>query len=108
MFPFSTMAHKCSTSPAHTPGPWHHFGIKTDAPMINAGDDITVAVVSKEWTTEQEKEANVALIAAAPGLLTWLKHCYEVESALQRESRALSDEDFRAIAHVLARAEGLT
>ena len=61
------------TSSAHTRGPWAVFGIKTDAPLIHTVKEgpagVMVAIVSKEWGIEQEKEANAQLIAAAPDLL---------------------------------------
>ncbi len=67
------MANAKNTSLAYTPGPWAVFGIKTDAPIIHTVKEgpagVTVAIVSKEWGTEEEKEANSCLIAAGPELL---------------------------------------
>ncbi len=71
------MANAKKTSSAHTAGPWAVFGIKTDAPLIHTVKDgpagVMVAIVSKEWGTEREKEANSHLIAAAPELLDALE-----------------------------------
>ena len=82
------------TSSAHTPGPWAVFGIKTDAPFIHTVKDgpagVMVAIVSKEWGTEREKEANAQLIAAAPDLLD---ACKITDSLLS--SMPVEDLDFQ-------------
>ena len=77
------------------------FGIKTDAPLIHTVKEgpagVTVAIVSKEWGTEEEKEANSCLIAASPELLDVLEnlnaaatietcnHCFEQLDSLIRD-----------------------
>ena len=44
------------------------FGVKTDAPLIHTVQEgsagVTVAIVSKEWGTGEEKEANSCLTRA--------------------------------------------
>ena len=67
------------TSSAHTSGPWTVFGIKTDAPVIHTIKDgpagVMVAIVSKEWGTEQEKKRQMPssslqlLIYSKPAML---------------------------------------
>ncbi len=76
--PHNIMEDTAITSSAHTRGPWAVFGIKTDAPVIHTVKDgplgVMVAIVSKEWGSEREKEANSHLIAAAPELLETLEY----------------------------------
>ena len=95
------------TSSAHTPGPWAVFGIKTDAPVIhtvkNGPAGVMVAIVSKEWGTEREKEANSQLIAAAPDLL---EAC---NAALELRCPDGDDHEcgtFAVINDAIAKAEG--
>ncbi len=101
------MANAKKTSSAQTPGPWAIFGIKTDAPVIHTVKDgpagVMVAIVSKEWGTEPEKEANACLIAAAPDLL---EACY---AALELRCPDGDDHEcgtFAVINDAIDKAEG--
>lgn len=83
-----------ATLPAHTPGPWVVFGVKTDAPIIHTAEEgpigVTVAVIAKEWTTEREKETNANLIAAAPKLL---RKCKEYSRDCTTRIEGIQEEE---------------
>ncbi len=97
------MANAKKTSSAHTAGPWAVFGIKTDAPLIHTVKDgpagVMVAIVSKEWGTEREKEANSHLIAAAPDLLANLEN-------LVYEEREPRQGDWQQAEKAIVKARG--
>lgn len=59
----------------HTPGPWHR-NIKpaTHYNTIFAGRNTHVTRLAVEGKSEEEVEANCALIVAAPDLLAALRH----------------------------------
>ena len=62
------------TQAQHTPGPWHR-NIKPVSryPIVFAGRNTHVARVETQGLSEDEAEANCALIAAAPDMLAALE-----------------------------------
>jgi hypothetical protein len=65
-------------SATHTPGPWHR-NIKPASryPTVFAGRNTHVCVVTTRGLPDDEIEANIQLIAAAPDLLAALRDMIE-------------------------------
>jgi hypothetical protein len=91
----------------HTPGPWMHSKFDDSSDYVHeqrstSGD---IAEVKGHFRSEEERQANINLIIAAPDLLSTLKECADRMSnmALNLESDAILLD--RAIA-AIAKAEG--
>lgn len=103
-----------ATRPAHTPGPWHR-NIKPASkyPVVWSGRNTHVAAIvpgaprrsgSDAGMSEEEQEANINLIVAAPDLLFALKSLVEdVGDYLAWERPCLALDTAQA---AIARAEG--
>ena len=93
----------------HTPGPWHR-NIKpaTHYNTIFAGRNTHVTRLAVEGKSEEEVEANCALIVAAPDLLNMLRNAenwfreYDVQNGPDSGAQLLL-EDIRA---AIAKATG--
>ena len=98
------------TKSKHTPGPWKVFNSKyADKPGIETDDEtFSVVVFGKisescgvDGRTEDEKQANAKLIAAAPDLLEALQ---AIVNWLESPADALSDKDFNAAKEAIKKA----
>lgn len=99
----------------HTPGPWMYSGagsIKRDYTAIGCTDGETIATAwghsnSGFFVSEEEKEANARLIAAAPELLEALQEAISlIESIDGRDNSCDPRSDISDLKAVVAKAMG--
>jgi hypothetical protein len=83
----------------HTPGPWAVHPVRARVDAFNSGDALPVCELlwPTDERTEEETEANAALIAAAPDLLEalreavkWIEESAEGEAATRMALDALA------------------
>ena len=96
-------------APKHTQGPWKHIkGGEISATLIHKGGDCIAFVHSMlshayAECSVSERDANAALIAAAPDLLSCLKDLLE---SLEAENQLSYQSGIAAAKLAIAKAEG--
>lgn len=93
----------------HTPGPWHR-NIKpaTKYNTIFAGRNTHVTRLAVEGKSEDEVEANCALIVAAPCLFAALREIVAAVEVGEVDGYSPSGDWFREAKAALAKATGTT
>jgi hypothetical protein len=89
--------------PEHTPGPWQRNAPPASKYVtVFAGRNIHIAAIKPEGKTQQECEANINLIAAAPDLLD---ACQEFVRKVD-EGEARSVRSYAQMKAAIAKATG--
>lgn len=91
----------------HTPGPWHR-NIKPAShyPVVFAGRNTHVAMVVSNGLPEDEVEANIALVTAAPELLAALILAEEFVTRHTEDWYVSGQNDLAVIRAAIAKAKG--
>lgn len=97
---------------AHTPGPWKVYRTKDGTAILGIGDADAGGITDANfglWRSDQEREANAYLIAAAPDLLGTLKELEEVLDDLADADDGRPNNEMKMLVIVrkaIAKAEG--
>jgi hypothetical protein len=91
----------------HTPGPWAVHPVRARVDAFNSGDALPVCELlwPTDERTEEETEANAALIAAAPDLLEALQRLRNEAKLTGLDQQAGWDAWFAMADEALAKAE---
>lgn len=97
------------TKTKHTPGPWYSAITPTSGTWVGSDPQCMIGIARIFGDSDEETEANAALIAAAPDLLEALKALHSCHRAFSNDPEmwtALDDDARKQAEAAIEKAEG--